>query len=116
MRQSVSILNMHTRPTRTTMRQSMNILPLTMIQNRLITTSLVEHHAESRWQIPTPITEQRISSHQTAIRVIPTTIMEVKSSPRRVITVPNVLQTPLSLTSRSRLHWPVDTGHLLEQT
>src|SRR5699024_10472790 len=60
MRQSVSMLNMHTSPTRTTLRQSMNILPLTRVQDRLITTSLIQNHAQTRWQVTAPITEQRI--------------------------------------------------------
>src|SRR5699024_9594187 len=47
-RERVSILNMHTRTTRTTSCQSMNVLPLTAIQNRLITSRLIQNHRQAR--------------------------------------------------------------------
>src|SRR5690625_2604151 len=104
-------MNMHTSTSALTQERRLNITRRTR-QNRLIPASVIQHHRKTRWQIPAPITEQRLN--QTTIRIPATLTMMHPSRHRRTIPSPNIIQTPLSLTSSSTFDRTVNGRHLQE--
>src|SRR5699024_7420461 len=94
----------------------MDIIPLTSIQNHLILASLIQHHAQTRRQIPATITEQRLRINKTT-RVIPVmTLMKSPSSRRSTITRLDIIQPIPSVPRNIRISRRTIRSNQLKQT